>query len=147
MLRQTAVRAGDDRRTYALDHPFLLSIAALAAISGAAYLVFPDVLSQSVIGQVLPLGLERVWALAYAVGGIFVIAGFYRLDARPEVLGLMVLAGCYLAYSYAVFAWHGVAPGVVSGSVFIGLSAGCALRAYVLRFEPERAPWRRRTSS
>lgn len=140
------VRAGDQRKTYMLDHPLLVCLATVAALSGLVFLVIPGILAVSSLGVVLPLGLERGWAFAYFAGGALVIAGCWRRDARPEVGGLMLLAGCYVSYGYAVFANRGFEPGLAAASVFIGLSFGCLARAYVLRYEPENAPWRRRSS-
>lgn len=138
------MREGDERRRYLLEHPALLVIALCAALGGFAYLVVPEVLAQSSLGMVLPGSVERFWSITYGLGGGLVVYGMARMDARFEQLGLLLLAASYATYGYVIFQNRGVAAGVVAASVFLGLSLGCAARWYLLRYEPEVAPWRRR---
>lgn len=133
----------DRRDAYVRDHPLLLSIAVAAALGGIAFVVVPEVMARSALG-VLPGGSERVWSILLAIGGALVANGMWSLDARREVAGLLLLAGCYAAYAYAIFAFRGFAPGAASASVFAGLTVGLTLRAVILRFEPAWRPWARR---
>jgi drug/metabolite transporter (DMT)-like permease len=141
-----AVRRSDRRRAYRHSIPVLVSISAAAMLAGLAFLAFPGIVDGSALGSSLPFLLERGWALAYMLGGLLILIGIQRLDARFEVAGLLLLSGCYFAYGYAIFDQRGFAPGAVGAPVFIGLAVGCTARAFILRFEPERAPWRRRKS-
>lgn len=139
-----AMRASDERRRYLIEHPVLLVIALCAAIGGLVYLVFPEPLAKSSLGMVLPGSIERLWALAYAAGGGLTVYGMAKMDARYEQLGLLELSACYATYGYVIFQNRGTAAGVVAASVFLGLSAGTLARWYLLRYEPEVTPWRRR---
>lgn len=138
-----AIRWVDRRDVYVRDHPVLMCLALAAALGGIAFLIVPDVMSRSALG-VLPGGSERCWSVLLAAGGALVANGMWTLDARREVAGLLLLAGCYAAYAYAIFAFRGFAPGAASASVFAGLTAGFTLRAFILRFEPAWRPWARR---
>jgi hypothetical protein len=138
------VRWSDKRDLYIKDHPMLLCIAISAVLGGLAFVIFPEILRRSALG-VLPGGMERVWGLIFMIGGGLVINGVRTIDARFEVPGLMILAGTYFSYSYAVFSFRGFTPGLASMSVFIGLGLGSTLRACVLYFEPNwKTPWRSR---
>lgn len=141
------VRVGDSRRAYWHTIPTLVSVSSCAAVSGLLFLVFPEMLAASALGDALPLLVERGWALTYMLGGALVLLGVHRLDAKWEVAGLLMLAACYSGYAYAIYAERGFRPAVVAASVFLGLALGCLRRAYILRFEPHRPenqPWRRR---
>jgi len=130
------------RRAYLSAYPLVVSIATTAFIGGLAFLVFPQVLVEASIGKVLPDDFELLWAACYSLGGGLVLTGFWRVDARWEVAGLLTLAAMYLVNAYTIFVFRGVGTGMVSASIFTGLCVGMTLRAYVLRFEPVR-PWRR----
>lgn len=140
------VRRSDDRRRYLLAHPAMFTIALCAAIGGIVYVAVPGILAESSLGVVLPWWLGRGWALFYTLGGSLVVFGILKMDARYEVTGLIAMSACYLIYGYVVFVNRGLGAGAVAASVFLGLALGTAARAYVLRYEPEVAPWRRRRS-
>lgn len=138
------IRWVDRRDAYVRDHPVLLSLTSSAALFGFVFVtIAPSVITSSALG-VLPSGSERGWSLLLAVGGALVVNGMWTLDARREVVGLLLLAGCYAAYAYAIFAFRGFAPGAASASIFAGATIGFTLRAALLRFEPKWRPWARR---
>lgn len=144
LLMASTIRKTDQRREYVLGHLVLLSLAIGAAVVGAVCLVFPDALEQSALGQALPGGTERIWALLYSISGSMVATGYVRLDARYEVFGCSVIAGCFCSYGYAILAENGLVPGAIVAGLLFSLSVGFGARAYVLRFEPGGRPWSRR---
>lgn len=148
LIMKPEVRRSDERHLYRLGHPVMWTLAAVAAL-GAGWLLVPEVLAATAIGRAIPGPFERVWGLAYSVGGALVLLGFARhpYGAREQVLGLMLLAGAYAAYGYAILAIDGLRPAGIVASILFALAYGCARRAYVLTYEPEFRPWRRRSSS
>jgi hypothetical protein len=152
-----SVRAGDIRRQYRLDYPILLSLALSAAVGGLTFLTFPETWNASAIGEALPLVLERAWALLFTLGGLFVLISFQRVivtddghtgpDARYQAAGLVLLAGCYLTYVYALIVQRSLDAVTISLPVYVALGGGCLLKAIILRFPAIRqaAPWRQRS--
>lgn len=145
-MTTTTIRVHDERRFYRLGHPVMHTLAAVAAL-GVVWLTMPDIFAATAIGQAIPGPFEFVWGVAYSLGGALVLIGFRRhpSGARQEVFGLMLLAGAYTAYAYAILAINGFQPGGLVASILIALAYGCARRAYILRFEPEHSPWLRRS--
>lgn len=123
------------RRSYRV-WPVLVSIGIVAVLGGASYVAFPGVIDETVIGTELPFVIQRLWALEYLVGGTFLLVGVYRLDARWEVAGLLLVAGCYLSYSYALVAERAGSSSSIALPVFFGIGVGCVVRAFILRYEP-----------
>jgi hypothetical protein len=123
----------------------LFSLACWSTVGGLLFLVFPETWSSSAIGDALPFALERAWALLFLLGGLLVLAGMWRLDARFEVGGLLALAACYSTYFFALITERQLSAVVISAPVFLALATGATARAIVLSYEPKGAPWRRRT--
>lgn len=120
------------RAIYARTYPLVLALSSFALIGGLIFLFIPRIIEQTALGETLPGHSEIAWCAAYAAGGGLILLGYWMLNSKLEVAGLLVLAACYLIYGYSVFQLRGSAPGLVSASIFAGLCVGCTGRAVVL---------------
>ncbi len=120
------------RAIYARTYPLVLSLAVFAAIGGFLFLFVPHIIEETALGEILPGRTEMAWCALYGMGGLLILLGYWLLNSKLEVAGLLLLAMCYLIYGYSVFELRGAAPGVVSASIFAGLCVGCTGRALAL---------------
>jgi hypothetical protein len=143
------IRAGDWRRLYVLQHPFLVTVSLALALTGAMLLASPPLFDNTVIARALPSGLEYPWDTMLVLGGGSVLWGVWRLDARLEIVGLILQATALgvWAFVFTVETMAGrqivsVLPVSLAGSVALGMS----IRAFMLAAEPEVRAWNRRSS-
>lgn len=113
--------------------PFELAIALLLVLNGARFLWKEDELEASQIGQTLPL--PQVWAAAYLVAGLLMLAGVLGPRARIEAAGLSLMVSVVtinaIAFAATYPAWEQWQYGVAV--VFYLSLAGAGLaRLHVL---------------
>lgn len=116
--------------------PVLLSVATCSVGCGIVYIIAPGLVADTALGEALPTLLERIWALAYTAGGVLLLYGIARVDRWWELVGLVLLAACFLGYAYALFWLREWSATSITLPVFFSLGAGCMARACLLRYRP-----------
>lgn len=135
---------GDWRRLYVLQHPLAATLALGAVLATLVLALMPAVLADTAIGTQLPGPLEYLWLAAWGGGGALVLLGYWRLEARFEVPGLILSSVAYIDYVLALAGAHGKV-GLI-GIIIVGLvGGGMAGRAAVILTRPEVTPWDSRT--
>lgn len=123
-------RESDLRYVYVREHPLALTMATITAAVGVYELLEPTALAATFVGQGLPTGTGRPWAMALALGGVLVLVGTLRLSPRSEAAGWALLASAYALAALAVCSVRGWPSCSFSASTYMGLGIGSALRAY-----------------
>lgn len=114
--------------------PVLLSCGVVAIGSGLVYLVAPDLVADTSLGRSFSTPMERLWAVTYTAGGGLVVFGVVKPQRWWELVGLLLLAACYLGYAYALYLLQDFRSASITLPVFIALGLGCAARACLLRY-------------
>lgn len=111
--------------------PFELWVAIAAVVSALSYFFLPRTVAGSAVALVVPQWQAHLWNVLYGLGGVGVMAGFWRASPRLEGAGLCLLASGVTVSSLALLYVRGW-NGVVGFFVTVGVAVACMVRLRVL---------------
>lgn len=110
--------------------PWEVWVAVAAVVSSVSFLLFPDTLARSVVATVDPR-LATAWNILYGLGGLGILAGYFRRSPRLLGAGLCLLGGGISVSGVAILTLRGAAS-LTSAAVQLGAAVACVIRLQTL---------------
>lgn len=134
------IRYEDGRMLYIRQHPLAFTIYISSVMASLLLLALPLENNSALANFLTSRFLETAWILLYGLGGWLGVTGMWRLKARREAVGCLLLSWVWLVDGYAIFVERGAGAAVLQ-TLILAVSVGFAIRAVVIYRE---ARWQQR---
>ncbi len=111
---------------------FEAAIAVFAVLTSLGFLLDPNGLQRTAIGETLP-GVAFVWMVIYGLSGLMAIIGLLRYRFDIEIAGLFLLSGGVLINLVSVISVFGLFDRLPSIGIYIATVVACLVRINTIR--------------
>jgi len=130
-IERVRIRHEDRRWLYIRQHPLAITVYVFSLLSALVLVLFSDLDNTSALVDFLPKWLEQLWIFMYGLGGLMGAMGAWRLRARQEAVGAVMLGWVWLVDAWAIFIERGQGAVFVQ-SVLVATSVGLIIRAVII---------------